>query len=136
MISIPITLATAGILTLLYVVLSFNVTRVRIDTKTISGDGAGTPAGPRLQLAQRIQANFIEYVPLALILIGGIEAAGANRDLVLGLAAALLLARFAHPFGMTKKAPNPLRAGGAIATWLVLIVASVTAIFLAAQALR
>jgi uncharacterized membrane protein YecN with MAPEG domain len=136
MTSIPITLATAGILGLLYVVLSFNVTKVRIDTKTISGDGAGTPAGARLQLAQRIQVNFIEYVPLALLLIGGIEEAGANRDLVLGLAGALLLARFAHPFGMTRKAPNPARAGGAMLTWAVLTVASVTAIFLAAQALR
>jgi uncharacterized membrane protein YecN with MAPEG domain len=136
MTSIPITLATAGILGLLYVALSFNVTKVRIDTKTISGDGAGTSAGPRLQLSQRIQANFIEYVPFALILIGGIEAAGANHDLVLGLAGALLLARFAHPVGMTRKAPNPMRAGGALLTWAVLIVASVTAIFLAAQALR
>jgi len=128
MTSIPVTLGTAGIMGLILLALSFNVTRVRIRTRVISGDGGGAPGTESLAVAMRIQANFVEYVPMILVLMGGIEAAGAPRWLLLSLALALIVARLAHPLGMTMKAPNLARAGGAILTWVALGVASLTAV--------
>ncbi len=63
-----------------------------------------------------MQGNFSEYVPLSLILLGGIEAAGAARGLVLGPAIALILGRLLHPFGLRMKAPNAPRGLGAMLT--------------------
>jgi len=130
MTTIPITLAAAGILGFVYLALTFYVVRMRFVTKTMIGAGDGTPGAAPLLVATRMHANFAEYVPLALILIGGIEAAGAPRLLVLGLAGALVLGRVLHPFGMVAKAPNPARAGGAMLTWITIGVASITALVL------
>jgi uncharacterized membrane protein YecN with MAPEG domain len=84
----------------------------------------------RLRVDIRSHANFAEYVPISLILLAGIEAAGANRTLCLMLAVMLILSRFMHPIGMARKAPNPLRAGGAILAWLMILGAAVTALLL------
>jgi hypothetical protein len=46
------------------------------------------------------------------------------------LAVMLILSRFMHPIGMARKAPNPLRAGGAILAWLMILGAAVTALLL------
>lgn len=92
------------------------------------GEGDGAPGAAALKIAVRAHANFAEFVPLALILLGAIEAAGAPHGLLLGLAVALVLARLAHPIGMARAAPNPLRAGGALVTWAVIAVAAITAL--------
>jgi len=131
MTEIPVTLTAAGVLGLMYTALSINVVRYRVATKTMLGDGAGKPGSEALNLAIRVHGNFMEYVPLALILLGGIEAAGAPRVMVLALAVALVVGRLMHPFGMTQPAPNIFRAGGAILTFMVIIVASITALAIA-----
>ena len=128
MTDMPVTLATSGVLGLIYIVLTGLVMRGRATTKTKLGDGADRPEGKPLHVAVRSHANFAEYVPLALILLGGIEHAGAAHRLVLGLAVALVIGRIAHPIGMFRPAPNPFRAGGAVLTWLVIIIASITAL--------
>jgi uncharacterized protein len=125
-----ITLAAAGVLGLIYAALTIYVVRMRFVTKTMLGDGAGTPGAAEMLVAIRTHANFAEYVPLALILLGGIEVAGASHLLVEALAAALILARVLHPFGMLRAAPNRLRAFGAALTLGVLLVESVTALVL------
>ena len=110
----PVTLATAGILGLLYVYLSVRVTMARAGSKISLGEGSqgavalGKEAeASKLQIACRSHANFAEYVPLALLLIA---------------------ARVAHPLGMSRPAPNPFRAGGAAVTWAVIVLASLDAI--------
>ncbi|MDE8345317.1 MAG: MAPEG family protein [Acidocella sp.] len=130
MIHTPITLGTAGLLGLIYMALTVNVVRYRLKLRVMLGDDAGAPEGSPLFMAIRMHGNFIEYVPLCLILIGGLEAAGASHDLVFGLAGSLVLARALHPFGLAMPAPNPLRAGGALLTWAVLVVASLSALFM------
>jgi uncharacterized membrane protein YecN with MAPEG domain len=68
----------------------------------------------------RAQANFVEYAPFILILIGFIELT-AGPSLWLWLASVLfLLARLAHPFGMD--GVRWCRMMGAVVT-LVLLVA-------------
>jgi len=122
--TIPVTLGSAGILGLIFITLTFNVVRMRAKTRVMLGEGTA----PALQVAIRMHGNFAEFVPLALLLLGGIEAAGANHTLVLVLAVMLIVGRVAHPFGLLKPAPNLFRAGGAMLTWVMMIVASVTAI--------
>jgi uncharacterized membrane protein YecN with MAPEG domain len=115
MTDIPVALATAGILGLLFVYLSVRVTMARAKTKISVGDDAqGTVMLGReadatpLQIACRAQANCAEYVPIALI-----------------------AARIAHPIGMTRKAPNPFRAGGALLTWVMIVLAGLDALRIA-----
>ena len=129
--SFHITLFTAGVLGLIFLGISVHVVRQRVATKVVLGDGDAKPGTEGLRVAIRMHANFAEYVPLILILLGGIEYAGAPHDLVLGLAVALVAARLAHAFGLPRPTPNLLRAGGVILTWIVLVTASITALALA-----
>ncbi|MGO9818312.1 MAG: MAPEG family protein [Acidocella sp.] len=126
-----ILLATGGVLGINMHVLSAMVTRQRYLLRVSLGDGGGTPAHEPLRVAMRAQANFAEYVPLILLLLGGLTLAGADSRLILGLSVVLVIARIAHPIGMYRPAPNPLRAGGIILTWCVLLVASFAAILYA-----
>ena len=125
---IPVTLATAGLLGLIYMVLSVRVTNERRKTKVSVGDGGDS--GPLL-VAVRSHANFAEYVPIILILFAGIELAGGSHGLLVILAVLLVAGRIAHPVGMARPAPSPYRAGGAVLTWLVLLIASLWALRLA-----
>jgi uncharacterized membrane protein YecN with MAPEG domain len=134
MTNIPIALFTAGLLGIFYVALSVRVTVARWNTNVSLGEdaqvaafGKETEVSP-LRIAIRSHANFVEYVPLALILLAWIEAAGASRILCLVLAAMLILGRLAHPIGMARKAPNPFRAGGAMLTWTMIGIAAVVAL--------
>jgi uncharacterized membrane protein YecN with MAPEG domain len=139
MTNIPIALGTAGFLGVLYVALSFRVTLVRWSAKVSIGDGAAPPVAfgkereelSPLRAIIRSHANFAEYVPIALILLAGIEAAGASQTLCLILAAMLIIARIAHPIGMARKAPNPFRGGGAALTWAMILIAGLEALKLA-----
>jgi uncharacterized membrane protein YecN with MAPEG domain len=128
---IPVTLATAGILGLIYVVLSARVVMARRDTKVEIGDGGGKPETAGLQVRVRSHANFAEYVPIALLLLGGCELAGGAHWLMVFLAIMLIAGRILHPLGMSKPAPNGYRAGGAMLTWVMIVIASLEALKLA-----
>jgi uncharacterized membrane protein YecN with MAPEG domain len=121
----------AGLLGILFVVLSIQVVAGRFSGKMSLGAGDADITNP-LFVAVRCHANFAEYVPLALLLIGFIEVQTGASWLVAGLAAALTLARLMHPVGMRLAAPNPFRAGGIIITLSVIAIASVRVLLLAA----
>ena len=70
----PITTIYASLLGLLFVALSLRVIR----TRGCVGVALGSGADPLLQRAVRVQANFAEYVPLALVLMALVEIAGAS----------------------------------------------------------
>lgn len=129
---IPVTLFASGILGLLSVVLSCMVTMARFKTKVMIGDG-GADGQAALLPAIRAHGNFIEYVPLALILLGGIEVSGASRLTCEIFAALLIIARLAHAFGMFRPAPNPFRAGGAVLTWAIMLGLGIEALLLLLQ---
>lgn len=122
-----ITLIIAAALGLLDLWLGIRVSRVRFSRKVSIGHGDV----PGMEARIRAHANFNEYVPIALILMGLIEAnVGASRWLwVVG--ALLVAARLLHPFGMDRPAPNPLRATGAMLTWLVLLALVIWAVSIA-----
>ena len=122
-----ITMLYAGILGLFSLVLAGMVVRQRLRNKVGTGDG-GVPA---LDGAIRAHGNFIEYVPLALLLILLLELA-AQAPLKLHLfGAALVIGRVLHAFGLSTR-PGKTSVGrfwGTIVTWLVVLLASLNLIF-------
>jgi uncharacterized protein len=63
----------------------------------------------------------VEYTPFFLILLGLIELARGSETWLWAAGILFVLGRLMHPFGMDRPAPNALRMGGTIITWLMLI---------------
>ncbi|MBM3492016.1 MAG: glutathione metabolism protein [Alphaproteobacteria bacterium] len=117
-----ITALYAAALTLLYLGLCTRIVRLRVKYKVSLGDGGQ----PELFRAIRAQANFVEYVPLALILIGLLEAAGMRGWLVHLFGMALFVGRAAHAFGLSRSdGPSPGRGLGMVLTWGTMLVAAI-----------
>ena len=92
----------AALCALLFVYLSLRVIRTRRSERVALGDGGNT----RLLRATRAQANFAEYTPLALVLIGFAELQGAPVVLVHALGVMLLTGRAIHAFGVSQPDEN------------------------------
>ena len=76
-----------------------------------------------LQRKVRAFGNFVEYVPLALLLLLMLELNGAPVWLLWFLGIVLTLARIAHAWGVIETyGPSPLRAAGFFLTWLVYLL--------------
>ena len=127
-----ITAFYASLLALILVGLSGWVIAGRGAKNTMLGDGGDATMTRRI----RAHANFIEYVPLALLIIALLEGSGASRGFVRVLLLILLVARILHPFGMIApdKSPQQLacRGGGIVGTLLVLLVAALDLLIRAA----
>ncbi len=118
----------AGLLGLFLVVLSLLVVRLRFRFRVGLGDG-GQAA---LTRAIRVQGNFAEHVPLALLLIFAVEGLGYAAWIVHALGAALVAARLAHAQGLGRsEGESPGRFLGTVTTFSVLIVASGLCLFAA-----
>ena len=122
----------AGLLALVYLGLSGWVIGSRVSENVLLGDGGDDAVLKRV----RSHANFSEYVPLALILIGLLEAGGGGHALVQGLLIALLVARILHPIGMFAPPNSPrqfaCRGGGILLTLATLGVAAIALLLRAA----
>lgn len=120
-----LTAAYLAILALIYIAMSAWVVRLRYRYRKPFGDGAHKP----LIVAIRAHANFIEYVPLAVLLVGALEMQGASGTLVHSLLVTLLAARLAHAYGLHRPAGSrqhlPIRALGMSGTWAVMAAATV-----------
>lgn len=114
-----------GLMALLLVVLSLRVIRLRYRHKVEIGDGDV----PELHRAIRAHANFIEYVPLALLLILMADLVGHEKWVVHLLGIALLIGRLAHAYGFTTTPGlSPGRGLGVALTTLVLVAGAGLAI--------
>jgi len=113
----------AAIAAFLFVYLSVRVIRARQTHKISIGDADNLV----LRRAMRVQANFAEYVPLALILLAFAEMQGAPGWAIHSLGAALLFGRMMHASGLGRE-PEPanLRTIGMAFTLTVIIVAALT----------
>ena len=81
----------------------------------------------RLDLLRRmrVQANFAEYVPFALLLMALAESLGTRPWLLHALGVVLLLARVSHAFGMSQPAETmAFRSAGVAGTFGVLLIAA------------
>ncbi len=111
----------AALLGLLLLVLAGAVVRLRGKHKVGIGDGGHED----LALAGRAHANFIEYVPIALILLLLLEYRGVPAWALHGLGGGLLLGRLLHAWGLSQsRGTSPGRAIGILLTWAVLLITS------------
>ena len=93
------------------------------------GVSVGDGGNPDLLLAMRRHGNFIEAVPLALILMGLLEMNGLSGTTIHVFGAVLVVARICHAVGIkADSVATPLRGIGAGATALLTVVMSVWAV--------
>ena len=127
---LPVTLTIAAATAVINLWLAFRIVPTRVKDKVLVGDNDD----PRLRSRMRAHANFAEYAPFVLILMGLIELAGGSAMGLWVAGIAFVLARVAHGLGMDRTTSNPLRGAGALATWLVLALLAGWAIAIAYQA--
>lgn len=116
----------AGLLGLMLLALSYLVSRQRLRNRVSTGDG-GIPA---LAGAIRAHGNFVEYVPLALLLILLTELSGQGQWQVHALGVALVAGRALHAYGISTRPGGKSfgRLWGTLLTWTVILVASLNLI--------
>ncbi|HXH00963.1 MAG TPA: MAPEG family protein [Xanthomonadaceae bacterium] len=113
-----ISLLFAALHTLLLLLLTVQVVRWRYRAKVGLGDGGNADLARQI----RVHGNFIEYVPLALLLLALLELAGLDARALWSFGAMLLLGRLLHAFGLSRDAgPSPGRKWGMLLTWLALV---------------
>ena len=125
---LPITLTIAGAAALLNIWLARRVGQMRLAHKVSIGDGGNEALIARM----RAQANFVEYTPFVLILMGLIELAEGSALWLWIVGIAFVVGRIAHGFGMDRPRTDPLklRTVGTVVTALVLLGLAVYAIVL------
>jgi uncharacterized membrane protein YecN with MAPEG domain len=123
---LPITLTISGAAALLNIWLGQRVGKMRILHKVSIGDGGNAPLTTRM----RAQANFVEYTPFFLILLGLIELAIGSETWLWIVAIVYILGRIVHMFGMDHPPPSRLRLAGIIVTLLCLLGLALYAIAL------
>lgn len=116
----------AALLTALFLALSVRVIRLRFQYKTGIGDGGHE----ELQRAIRAHGNFVEYVPLGLLLIYILEQAGWGGWIAHLLGLFLLAGRGLHAFGLSQSAgPTPFRLYGMILTMAQLALSALLCVW-------
>lgn len=131
---IPVTLLYASIFTLFALVLSFRAGSFRGNAQI--SVLFGEP--PNMELAQRVRVhqNFLEYVPLILILFGLLEASGVSRMFLYVMGDLLIVARIAHAIGLRHDNIQHIgRLVGAGGTALITVVTAGYGLWLSVRAL-
>lgn len=120
--AVPATLIYAGLHGLMLVSLSLWVLRYKVRS--------GTRGAAKAERMSRVQGNFLEYVPMALILLALVELGGAPTAIVHAIGLTLFAARLLHAWGLgSTAAANYPRMIGALLTFLVLAMLGMTAIY-------
>lgn len=123
---LPVTALCAAVLGLISIVLAGIVGRARGRTGVSLGDGGK----PELLEAMRRQGNFVEYVPLFLVLLAIVELNGAPKWWLYVLGAVMVASRIVHPFGIHHDRMNvAARIAGAAGTMIASAAVSLTALW-------
>ena len=113
-----ITLLYAGLCTILVVLLASRVAYWRFKHKIGIGDGGDRELLKRM----RAHGNAIENMPLALILLGGMELNGYSGTIIHSFGAVLLVSRLAHAVGLSRSSGTSAgRFAGSMFTWLLML---------------
>jgi hypothetical protein len=119
---IPVTLLYAGILGLLSVLLANQVMFVRVRGKS--------EESWRGHATERVQANFVENVPIALVLLFLFELSSGAILVTHLFGVCLVLFRVLHAWGLSKyEGANYPRLIGAQGTFLLLSILSCACIY-------
>lgn len=127
-----VTAIYASLLSVLLLVLSFRVISVRRAARVEIGEG-----GDRVLLRRiRVHANFVEYTPIALILLMLLESMKAPGVVLHALGATLLVGRVIHAYALSQS-PHImwLRVAGMVFTLTMIAVAAAGSFTLAMQSL-
>ena len=127
--SLPVTILYAGLFGLFALILSFFAGSARGK----SGESIlfGDPVNMDLAQRVRIHQNFLEYVPLILIIMAAIELNGASSSFLHIIGVLLIISRFAHAIGLKHdNMGHPGRLVGAGGTALIKLVVSGYAVWL------
>lgn len=128
---LPITAIYAGILAIFALVLSFKAGSLR--GKTGISVLYGEPQNLELAEKARAHQNFLEYVPMVVILMGIIELNGGGAIFLHTVGALLVIARIAHAVGLKHdNMAHPGRLIGAAGTALITLVTAGYTLWLAA----
>lgn len=120
---LPTTLCLSAAALLINFWLGMRVSKLRHAMGVSIGDGGQEPIVRRM----RAQANFLENVPLTLILIAAVELAGKGGVWLAPAGAVFMLGRIAHGIGMDGnfKAGRPIGMLTSMLLQLALIVVAV-----------
>lgn len=121
-----VTLRYLALLALIHSALAITVVRLRFRLQVAFGDGGHEI----LRRAIRAHGNLSEYLPLAVLLVGSLEALGTNLAAIHLAMALLILARLSHLFSMfnldlRSRRYFYSRVFGAGTTWLVITFSAV-----------
>ena len=131
---LPITLLYAALLTIFALALSFKAGSFR--GKTGISVMFGDPANMELAENVRRHQNFLEYVPMLLIVMGAIELNGGSSTFLYVVGALLVVVRIAHAVGLKHdNMAHPGRLVGAAGTALLTLVTAGYGLWMAAGAL-
>lgn len=129
----PITALYAAILAPLFVLLSVRVIRMRQGAGAALGDNGD----PVLLRRMRVQANFAEYVPLALILLAGAESMRTDNWVLHILGISLVIGRVSHAFGVSQSNERyRFRIAGMALTLTMMVMAAGVCLFEAVLSAR
>ena len=113
-----ITLIYAGLLAIIFFTLSWRVVQMR---RVGAADTDST-----LHRRVRGHANFAEYVPLILLMIGGLEVSGANGWVIHALGITLVVSRALHGYAFAFTDSFQFgRFWGTLLTFLLLVLGGV-----------
>ena len=121
--SVGIVALYAGLCALIGFVLALLVSRQRGRAKVDIGSGGD----PGVERAMRAHANFVEYVPLILLLMLILEIDRTQPWVLHLMGIALVIGRILHGWGLSA-AVSIGRSLGIVLTWLVLLAAAIIAI--------
>lgn len=127
----PITALYAALLTPVLLFLTFRVIGHRRAQRVEIGDGGDRELLRRM----RVHANFIETVPMALILLALAESLKGPVLILHAIGLALLIGRLAHAYALAQE-PHimQLRVAGMVATLTAIIAAALVAFVKAIEA--
>ena len=124
---LPISLATAAAAAGINIWLSIRIGSLRQQKKISVGDGGDEALIRRM----RAQANFIENVPILIVLVALIELARPMNVYLAAVAAVFTLGRVAHGLGMDGGVWKQGRMVGTLTTMLSLLGLAVWAVTIA-----
>ena len=129
----PVSFLYAALCGLLLIGLSANVVRARRQYQVRIG--SGTEQG--MQQAVRVQANFVEYVPLAVVLLVLAEISDLPGAAVHVAGILLLASRILHAWGLSHSPGTSFgRYYGTAGTWLVITLLSLWLVYATTVASR
>lgn len=126
MINLEITGLYAGLLGILFIVLSIKVIRLRLKFKVGIGDGDNQ----EIAKAIRIHGNFSEYIPLSLILLACYELNAGSVMMLHICGAAIFSGRVLHAIGISKSiGSSAYRKVGMLTVFISIIALGVANIY-------